>query len=70
MHFSTSAEVSRRHFGTGAKVSGQFGPKTLRHRDIVALVRGHFGITAERRWDSVQACNRETTFMDTQGHRY
>jgi len=33
-------------------------------------MRGHFGTTAERRWNSVQACNRETTFKDTQGHRY
>ena len=35
--------ASRRHFGTGAEVSGQFGPKTLRHQDISALVSGHFG---------------------------
>jgi len=38
-----------RHFGTGAKVSGQFGPKILRHQDISALMRGHFSTTAERR---------------------
>ena len=62
-HFGTSAEVSRRHFGTGAEVSGQFGPKTLRHQDISALMRGHLGTTAERRY-------RETIFKDIQGHRY
>jgi len=28
-------------------VTGHFRPKTLRHPDISALVRGHFGITAE-----------------------
>ena len=33
-------------------------------------MRGHFGTTAERRWDSAQACNSETTFKDTQGYRY
>jgi len=56
-------DTSRRHFGTGAEVSGQFGPKTLRHHDISALVSGQFGTsawtlrtTAERRWDSAQAC--------------
>jgi len=36
----------RRHFGTCAEVSGQFGPKTLRHQDISALVSGHFGTNA------------------------
>jgi len=69
-HFGTSAEVSRRHFGTGAEVSGQFGTKTLRHQDVSALVSGHFGTTAECRSDSAQACNKETTFKDTQDHRY
>ena len=34
-------------------ITEHFGPKTLwyhavRHQDISALVRGHFGITAER----------------------
>jgi len=43
----TSARAG--HFDTGAEVSGQFGTKTLRHQDISALVRGHFGTTAERR---------------------
>jgi len=41
-----------------------FGPKTLRHQDISALVSGHLGTSAwilrhcmaERRWDSAQAC--------------
>jgi len=41
--------MSRRHFGTGAEVSGQFGPKTLWHQDISALMRGHFGTTEEHR---------------------
>ena len=35
-----------RHFGTSAEVSGQFGPKTLRHQNISALVSGHFGTNA------------------------
>jgi len=30
-------------------VTGHFGPKTLRHQDISALVSGHFGTTAECR---------------------
>ena len=76
-HFGTGAEVSRRHFGTAAEVSGQFGPKTLRHQDISALVSGQFGTSA---WTlrhygrtPLRQCaglHWETTFKDTQGHRY
>jgi len=42
-----------------------FGTRTFQHWwvDISALMRGHFGTTSERRWDSA-------TFKDTQGHRY
>jgi len=64
---------------TAAKaVIGHFGHKTLRHQDISVLVSGHFGTNA---WtlrhysrttlrQYAQTCNRETTFKDTQGHRY
>jgi len=41
----TQETLVTRHFGVsaGAEESGQFGSKTLRHQDILALVRGHFG---------------------------
>jgi len=35
-----------------SEVTAHFGPRTLRHQDISALVRGHFGTTAERQWHS------------------
>ena len=38
--------MSRRQFGTGAEVCGQFGPETLWHQYISALVSGHFGTSA------------------------
>jgi len=69
--------VSRRHFGTGAEVSGQFGPKTLQHQDISALVSGHFGTRAWilGHWQNAAETMRRLAlgndlFKDAQGHRY
>jgi len=69
--------VSRRHFGTGAEVSGQFGPKTLRRQDISALVSGHFGTRVWILWHWQNAAETvlglalgNNLFKDTQGHRY
>jgi len=73
----TSAPVPKCPEDTGAEVSGQFGPKTLRHQDISALMSGQFGTSA---WTirhygrtPLRQCaglHWETTFKDTQGHRY
>jgi len=55
-------------------VTGHFGPKTLRHQDISALVSGHFGTSVWilRHWQNAAEAGLhwETTFKDTQGHRY
>jgi len=42
---------------------------TLRYQDIPALLREHFGTTAERRWDSAPVATRHLKDMPTEHRR-